>query len=61
MQDYNTFDIKSTTVETWNTERFKILQEMLGRVGEHTFIEPPFRVDYGCNVSIGKDCFVNWK
>lgn len=61
MQDYNQFDIKSTTVETWNTERFKILQEMLGSIGEHTFIEPPFLVDYGCNVSIGKDCFVNWK
>lgn len=61
MQDYNQFDVKSTTVETWNEGRFKILQQMLGSVGKSTFIEAPFLVDYGCNVSIGKDCFVNWK
>lgn len=61
MQDYNQFDIKSTTVETWNEERFKILQQMLGKIGKATFIEPPFAADYGCNVSIGEDCFINWK
>jgi hypothetical protein len=31
-----------------------ILKELLGHVGEDAIIEPPFRVDYGCNISIGK-------
>ena len=59
--DFNQFNIKSTTVKTWNDERFKILRAMLGKVGKNTFVEAPFSVDYGCNVSIGEDCFINWK
>lgn len=61
MQDFNQFDVKSTTVETWNEGRREILQKMLGKVGGSVFIEAPFSVDYGCNVSIGEDCFINWK
>lgn len=61
MMDFNHFNIKSTTVETWNDKRFMILQSMLGKVGKNTFIEAPFSADYGCNVSIGEDCFINWK
>lgn len=57
--DFNHFNITSTTVETWNDKRFMILQSMLGKVGKTTFIEAPFSADYGCNVSIGEDCFIN--
>ncbi|KAF7509868.1 hypothetical protein GJ744_007379 [Endocarpon pusillum] len=60
MMDFNLFNIKSTTVETWNEKRFMILQSMLGKVGKNTFVEAPFSADYGCNVSIGEDCFINW-
>lgn len=37
-----------------------LLQNMLGRVGPGTFIEPPFTPDYGCNTIIGKNCFFNF-
>jgi hypothetical protein len=37
-----------------------MLGEMLGRVGSGTFIEPPFYPDYGCNVIMGKNCFMNF-
>jgi acetyltransferase-like isoleucine patch superfamily enzyme len=39
----------------------ELLRELVGKVGEGTFIEPPFMPDYGCNISIGKECFVNFK
>jgi len=34
-------------------ERLIKLKELLGHVGDEVFIEPPFRVDYGCNISLG--------
>lgn len=43
----------NATFETVTEERHKELQKILGHVGEDVFIEPPFRVDYGCNVSVG--------
>lgn len=34
-------------------DRMVKLKELLGHVGEEVLIEPPFRVDYGCNISLG--------
>ena len=34
--------------------RSKLLEEILGKVGEDVFIEPPFYLDYGCNVMVGE-------
>jgi hypothetical protein len=34
-------------------DRLAKLKELMGHVGEDVFIEPPFRVDYGCNISVG--------
>jgi maltose O-acetyltransferase len=36
-----------------------VLVELLGEVGEGVWIEPPFFCDYGENVRIGADSFVN--
>ena len=41
--------------------RMELLKNIVGRVGSGTFVEPPFLPDYGCNISIGKDCFINFK
>eukprot|EP01114_Cavostelium_apophysatum_P016407 TRINITY_DN4656_c0_g1_i1.p1 TRINITY_DN4656_c0_g1~~TRINITY_DN4656_c0_g1_i1.p1 ORF type:complete len:219 (+),score=20.77 TRINITY_DN4656_c0_g1_i1:78-659(+) len=41
-------------------ERSEILQEMLGKIGTGCFIETPFRCDYGYNVFIGNDVFMNF-
>lgn len=37
-----------------------VLRELLGAVGEGTFVRPPLYVDYGSNISIGERTFVNY-
>lgn len=36
-----------------------VLKQLLGRVGEGVWIEPPFFCDYGVNITIGLNTFVN--
>lgn len=36
------------------------LERLLGKVGDGCVIEPPFRVDYGENVFIGKNFYSNF-
>lgn len=41
--------------------RAKQLKQILGRTADDDFfIEPPFNVDYGCNVSIGQRFYANF-
>jgi maltose O-acetyltransferase len=40
--------------------RRRLLQQLLGSVGEDTAIRPPFYVDYGSNITIGARCFANF-
>lgn len=37
-----------------------LLREMLGEVGEGTYVRPPFHCDYGYNISLGKGVFLNF-
>jgi maltose O-acetyltransferase len=37
-----------------------ILLQLLGRVGENVWIEAPFFCDYGQNISIGDNVFINY-
>jgi maltose O-acetyltransferase len=37
-----------------------ILRELLGEIGEGVIIRPPFRCDYGTQISIGAGTFVNF-
>lgn len=41
-------------------EMNKILRELLGSVGERFIINQPIRFDYGCNIFLGEDCFINF-
>lgn len=41
-------------------ERLDRLKNILGRVGNDVFIEPPFRIDYGCNISLGNRVYANF-
>lgn len=41
--------------------RSKLLQELLGGADESTYIEPPFRCDYGSNVYVGKNFYANFE
>ncbi|KAI9706576.1 MAG: hypothetical protein M1836_003583 [Candelina mexicana] len=58
--DYNNLDTKMISFQDIGQARFQRLEKLVGKVGENTFIEPPFLPDYGCNVSIGADTFINW-
>ena len=40
--------------------RDRVLRELLGEVGEGVAVRPPFRCDYGWNISIGSRTFVNY-
>ena len=37
-----------------------ILRNLFGSIGDNFIINQPFRCDYGCNIFIGEDCFVNF-
>jgi hypothetical protein len=49
------------TDESLRVDREAILKDLIGHVGEGTFIDPPLRVDYGCNISLGKGFYANFK
>jgi maltose O-acetyltransferase len=40
--------------------RSSLLRELLGEIGEDVVIRPPFRCDYGSNITIGSGTFVNF-
>jgi maltose O-acetyltransferase len=40
-------------------ERVRMLRELLGEVGERSWIEPPFYCDYGEQILIGPRVFIN--
>lgn len=47
--------------DTLASERLKMLKEVMGNVGDdNVFIEPPFNIDYGCNISLGKRFYANF-
>ncbi|GAD97660.1 O-acetyltransferase, putative [Paecilomyces variotii No. 5] len=58
--DYNNLDTKTIPYDQIAEKRLELLRKVVGKVGDGTFIEPPFLPDYGCNIVIGKDCFINW-
>jgi maltose O-acetyltransferase len=41
-------------------KRHELLTKLLGRVGKNLFIEPPFRCDYGYNISVGDNFYSNY-
>lgn len=41
-------------------ERQTVLRELIGRIGNGTFVQPPFACDYGSNVSLGDNVFINF-
>ena len=54
-------DPGSMPMEKFHEAQAALLQQMLGKMGEGSFIEQPLRLDYGCNVIMGKNCFANFK
>ena len=52
--------LQAFNAEPGEEQRLALLGELLGRIGSGTFIQPPFACDYGYNVSIGDDAFINF-
>ncbi|MEP7193993.1 MAG: sugar O-acetyltransferase [Actinomycetota bacterium] len=49
--------------QMWGADRraaHEVLARLLGSLGEHTVIRPPFHVDYGVHIRIGVRTFVNF-
>lgn len=49
------------TIDEISQHREELLFQLLGRVGKKVFIEPPLSVDYGSNIIIGDEVFMNFK
>lgn len=43
-----------------NEKRVHLIKELLGSTGESIYIEPNFRVDYGCNIHVGEHFYANY-
>jgi maltose O-acetyltransferase len=41
-------------------DRLALLREGLGSVGDRVNIRPPFHIDYGYNIRVGDDVFINF-
>ena len=41
--------------------KLQSLDNILGKAGKGSLIEPPFNPDYGSNIILGNDCFINFK
>jgi len=54
MQRYN------SSFELLNDARHGLLAAHFGQAGEGTVIRPPFYCDYGYNISIGRNTFINF-
>jgi len=53
-QEYN------ATREIQTDARRRILLELFDAVGEDSCIQPPFYCDYGDNIRLGRNCFMNF-
>lgn len=54
MQDYN------AAADLMNNQRHELLARHLGEVGAGTIVRPPFYCDYGYNIELGRNVFINF-
>lgn len=50
----------NNTTEEQKDYRVKLLKELFEKTGENIYIEPPFRCDYGSNISVGNNFYANF-
>lgn len=58
---YNDYFPDDATRESLAKDREGIMNDIFGSIGKFACLEPPFRVDYGCNISIGHFFYANFK
>jgi maltose O-acetyltransferase len=52
--------LRAFNAEPDATARTVLLRELLGSLGERSSIQPPFACDYGWNITLGDDVFLNF-
>lgn len=61
--------LQKTRMKLWRFNNLKpdeseemneLLKGLFGSIGERFIINQPFRCDYGCNIYLGDDCFINF-
>ena len=57
----NLMRLYNDTLDEEDSERLRLLRELLGGVGVSPFIEPPFRCDYGGNIFVGDRVYINFR
>lgn len=50
----------NATTEDEPDRRLELLRELLGALGENIEVEPPFRCDYGLNITVGDRFYMNF-
>lgn len=50
----------NNTTEEQKRYRKELLKDLFESTGKNFYIEPPFRCDYGCNISIGENFYANY-
>jgi maltose O-acetyltransferase len=52
--------LQAFNVQPDEDQRLAILRELLGRIGSGTSVQPPFACDYGYNVLLGDNVYINF-
>ena len=52
--------LRAFNAESDDTARLVLLRELFGSLGSGTSVQPPFSCDYGSNISIGTNVYVNF-
>lgn len=61
-QRFNTWvPAESLNAAQVGEERLAMIKELFGKIGEDSYVEPSLQVDYGCNISVGKNFYANFK
>ena len=58
---YNNYFPEDATPESLGADREVMLRDVFGKVGADCYIDPPFHIDYGCNILLGERFYANFK
>lgn len=58
--EYNTHFPDDATPESLEEDRRSMLNQLMRSIGRDSYIDPPVQVDYGSNISIGRDLYANF-
>lgn len=56
----NIFKKFNLTTDEQAEERKQLLKELFGSIGENVYVEPNFTCEFGKNIFIGNDCYINF-